>query len=151
MYQWAWLLINLFETYFNLHTSLSESLSAYFIFFAPGKWFAQPKGTCFNWELLSLSTGNNKIQFPFFFFKSERVWGRVGGCRQSLKQAPHWEQWAWCGTRTHELWDHDLSRSWRFNRLTNWATQIPLGCIIYIVSLVALNAYRLLLKPSFIL
>ena len=35
----------------------------------------------------------------------------------SIQSRPSWEHRAQCGARTHEPWDHDLSRSWTLNRL----------------------------------
>ena len=59
--------------------------------------------------------------------RRERSQASWGGAEQegdrSPKQALCWAQRrAW----TQDPWDHDLSRSRTFNRLTNWATQEPL-------------------------
>ena len=62
--------------------------------------------------------------FIYFWEKDiQREWGRDRergrhGIRSRL-QALSCQHRAWHGARTHELWDHDLSRSWTLNQLTN--------------------------------
>ena len=40
-----------------------------------------------------------------------RIWNRLQGLSCQHR--------AWCGARTHELWDHDLSRRWMLNCLSH--------------------------------
>ena len=44
----------------------------------------------------------------------DRIWSRL----QALSR----QHRARCGTQTHELWDHDLSRSWMLNQLSHPGT-----------------------------
>ena len=51
-----------------------------------------------------------------YFWERERERESWGGTERETetegpKQAPHWQRKAWRGARTHEPWDHDLSRS----------------------------------------
>ena len=46
---------------------------------------------------------------------------------QSRLQAPSCQHRARCGAQTHELWDHELSRSWALNR----ATQAPHAFLVF--------------------
>ena len=43
---------------------------------------------------------------------------------EDLNQAPRWQQWARCGARTHEPWDHDLKQSQTLNQLSHPGTLI---------------------------
>ena len=49
-----------------------------------------------------------------------QVWkGQRQRGTEDPKQAPCWEQRAWCGARTPEPWDHDLGRSRTPNRMSH--------------------------------
>ena len=61
--------------------------------------------------------------FIFLIFSLERAQageGRREGDRGSEAGSAltGWQQWAWCGAGTHELWD-DLSQSWTLNWLSH--------------------------------
>ena len=69
----------------------------------------------------------------FWETETECEWGRGrerGRHRtQSRLQALSCQHRAWHGARTHEPWDHDLSRSWTLNRLSHPGT--PRNWICY--------------------
>ena len=52
-----------------------------------------------------------------------RIWSRL--------QVPSCQHRAWCGAWTHELWDHDLSRSWMPNPVSH--SGAPKGVSFYIL------------------
>ena len=78
---------------------------------------------------LSRSWTLNRLSYPdtplYLFW--ERGWGRVsrGGAErgrhriQSRLQGPSCQYRAWCGARTHRVWDHDLSQSQMPNQLSH--------------------------------
>ena len=105
----------------------------------PGAWFRF-------WASLFLSNPSppsfSKINTNFFliflnvyFWERERQRDRETECERGRGrergrhriwirlQALSCQHRAWCGARTHELWDHDLRWNWH---LTDWATQVPL-------------------------
>ena len=47
--------------------------------------------------------------FKFIYFERERKWGRDRGESKNPKQTPHHQHRAWCGARSHNPGNHDLS------------------------------------------
>ena len=72
------------------------------------------------------------LLWGFFFyvysFLRDRAWGGEGQREreaQNPKQAPSCQHRAWCGTWTHELWDHDL----RWSQSLNWLSHPGGPCL----------------------
>ena len=92
--------------------------------------FREDWKSLFSWmtDFLFTTAAFLLIFFKFIYLLRERgEGGREGGGqrereRENPKQAPHCQHRAWCGTRSHKLWDYDLSWSW----MPNWlSTQAP--------------------------
>ena len=100
------------------------------------------------WDVLSL-----KICNVYYLFLRERETARVGeGQRErgrhriwSRLQALSCQHRARHGARTHELWDHDLSRSWTLNRLSHPGAP-QLECLKNPGDLAGLHTYEIRLS-----
>ena len=75
-------------------------------------------------SILNLET-DFKINIFIFRDRDQARRGRERG-RQNPKQALHLQHKAWCRAQTHELWDHELSRSWMLNQLSLPGASYPL-------------------------
>ena len=97
---------------------------------------------CF-WSLVCINASNLYYFLRFylflFFFKRERAGGRAEGEGKNLNQALYPARSPTPGLILWP-WDHDLSwNQEQVKRLTDWATQVPLICIILIMLMVIQN------------
>ena len=87
-----------------------------------------------NWTLNWLSYLSASLMFIYFWeteTECEQGRGRGRGRHRirSKLRALSCHRRARCGTQTHGPWDHDLSQSWTFNRLSHPGVPSPLSIL----------------------